>query len=73
MQSDLLLLGFQQFSLGGLDVLLGYEVCVVWQRHLEAVVNAVKKMLAAKQDRDRRTLLSMLTNAARGPLKDKVQ
>ena len=62
------------FSLtGGLDLLLGYEVGVVWQRHLEAVISGVKTMMAVKQDRDRRTLLSLLTNAARGTLKEKVQ
>ena len=61
------------FSLtGGLDLLLGYEVGVVWQRHLEAVVSGVKTMMAVKRDRDRRTLLSLLTNAARGTLKEKV-
>jgi hypothetical protein len=64
--------GTPSATTGGLDLLLGYEVGVVWQRHLEAVVSGVKTMMAVKRDRDRRTLLSLLTNAARGTLKEKV-
>ena len=57
---------------GGLDPLLGYEVGVAWRKPLQELVGGVREVLAAKRDRDQRTLLALTANAARSFLKEKV-
>ena len=60
------------YNIGGLDLMVGGAVGVVWQSRLKVIVRHVQELMDAKRARDRRVFLGLLTGAARSEPTDVV-